>query len=39
MLKEIEKIAKLIEKEGYPRLFLRCLKKIKDEIAEVDGNS
>jgi translation initiation factor 3 subunit C len=39
LLKEVEKIAKLIEKEGYPHLFLRCLKKIKDEIAEVDGNA
>lgn len=38
LLKEIEKMTKLIEKEGYPQVFLRCLKKIKDEIAEFDTN-
>ncbi len=34
LLKEVEKSAKLIEKEGYPSFFLRCLKRIKDEIDE-----
>jgi cyclopropane fatty-acyl-phospholipid synthase-like methyltransferase len=39
ILKEVEKMGKLIEKEGFPQHFLRCLKKVKDEIAEVDANA
>lgn len=34
LLKEKEKAAKLIDKEGYPSFFLRCLKRVKDEIEE-----
>lgn len=33
LLKEVEKSSKLIEKEGYPSFFLRCLKRVNDEIA------
>lgn len=32
LLKEKEKAVKLIDKEGYPSFFLRCLKRVKDEI-------
>jgi nitrate/nitrite-specific signal transduction histidine kinase len=37
-LKEVEKANKLIEKEGYPPLFLRCLKRINDEVIEINDN-
>jgi excinuclease UvrABC helicase subunit UvrB len=30
MLKEVEKSSKLIEKEGYPSFFLKCLKRVND---------
>lgn len=36
LLKEIEKAKTLIEKEGYPPLFLRSLKKINDEMNELN---
>lgn len=39
LLKEIEKAQKIIDKEGYPPLFLRCLKKINDEINEFNENA
>ena len=34
MLRQIEKSSKLIEKEGYPPFFLKCLKRVNDEIVE-----
>jgi translation initiation factor 3 subunit C len=39
LLREIEKSAKLIEKEGYPSFFLRCLKRVHDEITEFNKNA
>ena len=36
MLKEVEKSAKYIEKEGYPSSFLRTLKFVNEEVMKID---
>ena len=39
LLKEIEGASKLIEKEGYPSSFLKILKRVHEEIEELNTDS